>query len=338
MLVVRPITPADYPALYACAVESGHGFTSLPVDENLLQSRIARAQEAFARANVSEPGDEGYLFVMEDTATGEIVGCSGIEAAVGLADAFYHYRMGKVVHHSRELDVYNALETLTLCNDYTGVSELCTLFLREPYRKNQNGRVLSRFRMLFMAEFRNRFSDWVIAEMRGVSDDEGQSPFWRWLQDNFFSMDFTQADYLTGIGEKTFIAELMPKYPIYTKLLPEEAQAVIGKVHDQTRPALRMLEAEGFRCRGYIDIFDAGPTVEAEVENVRSVRESQRLQVRIGTVDEASERYILANTSVARFRAGQAEVLVTGGHVTMDEATAAALELAEGDPVRLVKL
>src|SRR5690606_28058886 len=183
---------------------------------------------------------------------------------------------------------------------------LCTLFLREPFRKNMNGRVLSRFRMLFMAEFRHRFSPIAIAEMRGVSDENGESPFWGWLQQHFFSMDFTQADYLTGIGEKTFVAELMPKYPIYTKLLPTQAQEVIGKVHEQTRPALRMLEAEGFRCRGYVDIFDAGPTVEAEVENLRSVRESRRVQVEIDRVDEASERFIVCNTSVANFRACQA--------------------------------
>lgn len=275
---------------------------------------------------------------MEDTVTGKIAGCSGIEAAVGLSDAFYHYRQGTVVHHSKELGIYNALDTLTLCNDYTGVSELCTLFLREPYRKNQNGRVLSRFRMLFMAEFRNRFSNWVIAEMRGVSDAEGQSPFWRWLQDNFFSMDFTEADYLTGIGEKTFVAELMPRYPVYTKLLPKDAQAVIGQVHEQTRPALRMLESEGFRSRGYVDIFDAGPTVEAEVENLKSVRLSQRFQVRIGTPAESAERYILCNTSVAEFRAGQALLEPVDDAAVITAETAAALGLAEGDPIRVVKL
>ncbi|MFN3589050.1 MAG: arginine N-succinyltransferase, partial [Spirosomataceae bacterium] len=50
--------------------------------------------------------------------------------------------------------------------------------------------------------------------------------------------DFPTADYLTGIGQKVFIAELMPKYPIYVSLLSKEAQAVIGKVHEKTRPAL----------------------------------------------------------------------------------------------------
>lgn len=337
MLVVRPITPQDYAALYTCAVESGYGFTSLPVDESLLRRRIARAQEAFAREHVSEPGEEGYLFVMEDTETGEIAGCSGIEAAVGLTEAFYHYRLGKVVHHSKELDVYNALETLTLCNDYTGVSELCTLFLREPFRKNQNGRVLSRFRMLFMAEFAERFSQFAIAEMRGVSNENGESPFWSWLEKYFFNMDFNQADYLTGIGEKAFVAELMPQFPLYLKMLDPEAQAVVGKVHDNTRPALRMLENEGFRFRGYIDIFDAGPTVEVEVANIKSVRASQRKPVKIGSVQHPTN-VILCNTRVADFRAGRAAIENSDETIIISPEVAETLRLADGDYARFVAL
>ena len=100
--------------------------------------------------------------------------------------------------------------------------------------------------------------------MRGVSDENGRSPFWEWLEAHFFSMDFPTADYLTGIGNKVFIAELMPKYPIYVNLLSQEAQNVIGKVHKKTEPALRLLQEEGFSCRGYVDIFDGGPTVEAK--------------------------------------------------------------------------
>ncbi|CAB0151750.1 Arginine N-succinyltransferase [Pseudidiomarina piscicola] len=337
MLVVRPITPQDYAALYSCAVESGYGFTSLPIDEDLLRRRIARAQEAFAREHVSEPGEEGYLFVMEDTESGEIVGCSGIEAAVGLTEAFYHYRLGKVVHHSKSLDVYNALETLTLCNDYTGVSEFCTLFLREPFRKNQNGRVLSRFRMLFMAEFRERFSDLAIAEMRGVSNENGESPFWDWLEQHFFTMDFNQADYLTGIGEKAFVAELMPQFPLYVKMLEPKAQEVIGQVHDNTRPALRMLESEGFKFRGYVDIFDAGPTVEVDVENIKTVRESMRKPVHIGDVADGAD-VILCNTRVADFRAARATIHVAEDSITVSQDTAEALRLKHGDSARFVAL
>ncbi|WP_372622258.1 arginine N-succinyltransferase, partial [Alteromonas stellipolaris] len=134
MNIIRPITQADYKALYDIAVESGIGFTSLPVNDDLLHRKVDRAQEAFTKANVTQPGDESYLFVMEDTTTGEVVGTSGIEAAVGIDDAFYHYHLSKVVHASRELNIHNTVEILTFCNDYTGVTEICTLFLREQAR------------------------------------------------------------------------------------------------------------------------------------------------------------------------------------------------------------
>lgn len=341
MLVIRPIEAADYEALYSCAVESGHGFTSLPIDQGLLERRIARAQAAFAKQDVATPGDESYLFVMEDTETGEIAGVSGIEAAVGLTEAFWHYRLGKVVHHSEKLNIHNTLETLSLCNDYTGVSELCTLFLREPYRHNLNGRTLSRFRMLFLAQFKQRFSDWVIAEMRGVCDVDGASPFWDWLEQHFFSMDFPKADYLSGIGDKTFIAELMPRYPIYTSLLPEKAREVIGKVHDNTRPALKLLESEGFRFRGFVDIFDAGPTVEAEVQNLRSVRNSVLKEVVLVDTPvgaESATPHIICNTQIESFRAAQVRHVEGSEKVQLSAEQADKLNLSEGDTVRIVAL
>ena len=225
MIIIRPIQNSDYESLHRMAVESGYGFTSLPVNEELLKKRINQADLSFNKT-VTTPGNEGYLFVMEDTTTGEVVGTTGIEAAVGLEDAFYHYHLGKVVHNSRELNVYNTVETLSLCNDYTGATEICTLFLSESHRKNNNGRFLSRCRFLFIAEHTQRFADTIIAEMRGISDEHGNSPFWQWLEEHFFSMDFPTADYLTGIGKKMFIAELMPKYPIYVSLLSKDAQQV----------------------------------------------------------------------------------------------------------------
>ena len=336
MIIIRPIQDSDYDALHRIAVESGHGFTSLPVNEELLKKRISHAEVSF-KSSVTEPGNEGYLFVMEDTETGAVVGTSGIEAAVGLDDAFYHYHLGKVVHSSRELNIYNTVETLSLCNDYTGASEICTLFLSETHRKNSNGRFLSRFRFLFMAEHTERFAETVIAEMRGVSDEDGSSPFWKWLEDNFFSLDFPTADYLTGIGKKVFIAELMPKYPIYVNLLSPEAQRVINKVHPKTVPALRLLEAEGFSRRGYVDIFDGGPTVETQTASVKTVRQSKKCQVLIGDV-EKDNNYIVCNSKVADFRATQAPVLLreTANQVVISQAVADALMVNEGDWVRLV--
>lgn len=337
MIIVRPIQHRDYDALYRIAEESGHGFTSLPVNEALLKQRIESAEKSFKK-DVSKPGTEGYLFVMEDTETGKVVGTSGIEAAVGLEDTFYHYHLGKVVHSSRELNIYNTVETLTLCNDYTGASEICTLFLSESHRKNKNGRFLSRVRFLFMAEHKQRFAETVIAEMRGVSDETGRSPFWDWLEAHFFSMDFPTVDYLTGIGKKSFIAELMPKYPIYVYLLSKSAQEVINQVHEKTVPALKLLEAEGFCRRGYVDIFDAGPTVECQLKSIKTINDSTRHQVIIGNVD-SENNYIICNTKIENFVAVQAAITFQENtdNVIISASTAQALQVSEGDWVRLVE-
>ena len=336
MIIVRPIQHSDYDALYRMAIESGHGFTSLPVNEELLNKRILHSEASFKKT-IMQAGNEGYLFVMEDSTTGEVVGTSGIEAAVGLDDAFYHYHLGKVVHNSRELNIYNTVETLSLCNNYTGATEICTLFLSESHRKNGNGRFLSRFRFLFIAEHSERFADTVIAEMRGVSDENGKSPFWAWLEEHFFGIDFPTADYLTGIGKKVFIAELMPKYPIYVNLLSKEAQQVINKVHTNTVPALRLLEAEGFTRRGYVDIFDAGPTVEVEKSCIKTIQQSKKCQVLIGDVN-TNDKYILCNTKVDNFRAIQATLLYreTAQQVVINTEVAHALQVKEGDWVRIV--
>ena len=336
MKVIRPIRQSDYPALHDIAVESGIGFTSLPVNEALLKRKIDAAEKSFD-AEVETPGNQSYLFVMEETENGEVVGTSGIEATVGLDDAFYHYHLGKVVHASRELKVHNTVDILTLCNDYTGVSEICTLFLRESAREGCNGRLLSKFRFLFMMEHTERFAETIIAEMRGVSDENGESPFWQWLDEHFFSMDFPTADYLTGIGNKVFIAELMPKYPIYVSLLSPEAQAVIGKVHEKTKPALQLLEQEGFSCRGYVDIFDGGPTVEANLQHIRTAQASRKMPVKVSTPGaQSGELHFVINTSVRDFRGVSTQVTIDAANqlAVISAHAAEALNVSDGDEIR----
>lgn len=336
MLIIRPITDSDYPSLFQIAKDSGIGFTSLPVNEALLRKKIDAAKNAFS-SNPSQAGQESYFFVMEDTETGKVVGTSGIEATVGTQDAFYHYHLGTVVHASRELNVHNSVEILTFCNDYTGVSEICSLFLQEEARNGLAGRLLSKFRFLFMAQHPHRFSDRVIAEMRGISDENGRSAFWEWLEAHFFSVDFPTADYLTGIGSKVFIAELMPKYPIYVNLLSKEAQASIGKVHEKTRPALRLLEQEGFKCRGYVDIFDAGPTVEADIDQIATIRQSHEANVQISPMldTESLDDYFVINAKVHDFRACVAQLrLIDDNTVLVNQEVADALMLQNGDTVR----
>ncbi|MEZ9230159.1 arginine N-succinyltransferase [Vibrio amylolyticus] len=339
MLVVRPISMSDYDALHTCAVESGHGFTSLPVNEELLTNRIQHSEYSFTKENVTEPGDEGYLMVGFDSETGEVAGCTGVEASIGWDVPFYSYHISTVVHSSPKLGVNNVVKLLTFGNNYTGCSEICTLFLRPSFRGGLNGRLMSKCRFLMLAEHPERFSKTIFAEMRGVSDDEGNSPFWKWLQEHFFSIDFTMADYLTGIGKKGFIADLMPKLPIYINLLSKDAQEVIGKVHENTLPALKLLEREGFTCRNYVDIFDAGPTVECDARNIESVRHSFRAKVVVSEHTSADD-YLISNTSFEDFRAtaGKAAYDQASDSVILSPEVAKALKVQQDEYVRMLAL
>ncbi|MBR9856218.1 MAG: arginine N-succinyltransferase [Gammaproteobacteria bacterium] len=338
MLVIRPIEQRDFPTLKQIAIESGHGFTSLPVNDEMLQNKIDHSIASFA-GRAAGKGECLYFFVAEDSETGEVVGTTALEADLGLSSPFYTYLLGKQVHCSPKLGIYNVVETLTLTNDYTGSTELCTLFLREQARKGLNGRLLSKCRFMFLAEFSELFDNRVMAEMRGVSDEHGSSPFWSWLQEHFFSMDFPTVDYLTGIGQKGFIADLMPKYPIYVNLLSKDARAVIGKTHDKTRPALRLLEEEGFSWRGYVDIFDAGPSVECDLRQIRTVRNGQHMKVRIGDVADGGKR-LISNTRFDDFRAliGDVAVNEEKAQAVMTEEVARLLKVEDGDTVRLVEM
>jgi len=336
MKIIRPIRAADIDALLHMAQSAGAGFTSLPPVREFLQKKIELSEASFA-SNPAEPGHQRYMFVLEDVDSGKVGGCCAVEAACGLDEPFYNYHVGLTVHASHELSVYSRKPTLYLSNDYTGTSVMVSLYLQPDFRGDGAGRLLSKCRFAFMAQFPRRFASKVIAEMRGVSDEHGRSPFWEGLGRHFFSIDYDRAEHIVGMGNKAFIAELMPRHPIYTVLLPPEAQAVLGKVHPQTAPALHLLEQEGFRYQNYIDIFDGGPTVEAPLADIRSVRRSRELAVRIGT-PQAGGTHLVSNASLAGFRCGLAELAPEADSVVLEAKLAAALDLRAGDPVRVAAL
>ncbi|MEP7156769.1 MAG: arginine N-succinyltransferase [Betaproteobacteria bacterium] len=335
MMLIRPIASDDLPALMQLVKATGVGLTSLPSNEAALLRRIEASNASFA--GTAQKADELFLFVLEDTETKGVVGTCGLATAVGLRQAWYSYRVGLAVHASQELGVFTQTQTLFLTNDHTGHSELCSLFLAPEYRHGRNGQLLSKSRFLFLAQHRARFSKKIIAELRGMSDDNGQSPFWESLGRRFFSMEFSQADYLTGIGRKSFVAELMPKHPLYTSFLTPDAQASIGQTHPHTLPARRMLESEGFRYEGYVDIFDAGPTVECDVEDVSAVAKSGLFKVDIGAAKDGVP-YLVSNTSLDNYRAALASGSLVGDRFQLNADAASSLQLRAGDEIRAVAL
>ncbi|MNI04003.1 Arginine N-succinyltransferase [compost metagenome] len=304
MMIIRYIEPKDVNDLYLLAQKAGFGLTSLQPNMEKLAARIARACRTVA--GELPKADQVYLFVLEDTELNKVVGVSGIEVALGLKEPWYNFHVGTQVHASEPLNVYKALPTLYLSNDHTNCSELCTLFLDPDYRLNKNGKFLSKVRFLFLSAFRQYFEETIVAEMRGYSDENGQSPFWNAVGHKFFNIEFTKADYLSGVGQKAFIAELMPRHPLYVDMLPDDAKAAIGIVHPNTRPAYNLLLEEGLRYKGYVDIFDGGATLQADIENLRAIKESQSVTVQVEQTENIAvgdESYIVANDDYENYRA-----------------------------------
>lgn len=339
MMIIRPLMASDADALLNLAFKAGVGFTSLPADPNHIAGKITASLSAF-NSEVDFTTEQSYVFVMEDTHTNTVVGICGIESSIGLSSPWYSYRIGTLVHSSRELKVHNSFPTLYLSNDQTACAEVCTLFLDPDYRHSKNGQLLSKSRFLFLAQFAHRFEAKIIAEMRGVSDENGQSPFWDGLGAHFFDMPFADADHLTGLGKKEFIAQLMPRHPLYINLLPKAARDAIGEVHGNTLPARKMLEDEGFRYQGYVDIFDAGPTLETQVNDIRAVRESKNYLVKIedhipiGTVP-----YLISNTLLDGYRCTMVYIKVPeSGPLCISSELASNLHVTALDTVRLVPL
>jgi arginine N-succinyltransferase len=336
MLVVRAIQASDLDALIDMASQVGSGMTTLKPDRKMLGDRVSVAVESFAQTIPPEQRD--YMFVMEDTSNGRMAGICAIKGAVGLEEPFYNYRIGTLVHSSRELNVFTRMDTLYLSNDLTGSTELCSLFLHPDYRSGNNGKWLSKSRFLFIAQFPHLFTEKLIAEMRGFQAEDGTSPFYEGLGRHFFKMDFNHVDDLTALGKKSFIAELMPRQPLYVAYLPEDAQAVIGKVHRSTAPARKLLEQEGMHFEGYVDIFDAGPVLQGRVSELRAMRESTLALIDAAAASADTEPLLVSNTVLKDFRMIVTNANPVAGKIALTPSELQLLHCQSGDSIRTLPL
>ncbi|MGX7895877.1 arginine N-succinyltransferase [Tsuneonella sp. HG222] len=330
--VIRAAHEDDLEALYEMAKSTGGGFTNLPPDRDALGAKLERSAQSFAR-DEDDLADELFVFMLENTATGEVRGSCQIMSQVGQRWPFYSYRLNTLSQHSRELDRTVRAELLSLVTDLEGSSEVGGLFLHPAERSGGKGMLLARSRYLFIAMHRLRFAERVLAELRGIIDERGGSPFWDGVAGRFFGMTFQDADYFNAINGNQFIADLMPKHPVYVAMLSDEAKKVIGLPHPTGRAAMKMLENEGFSHEGYVDIFDGGPTMTARTGKVRSIREARPAQVS-GTQLDIGERAILATGKLATFRCcyGRRDLAPEGG-IVIDEAAARALGADHGGEV-----
>lgn len=332
---VRPATGEDFRAMYQMAKLTGGGFTNLPADRGTLIEKLERSEKSFARKQDSQAGDL-FVFVLEDPKTKKIRGTCQVFGQVGVIQPFYSYHISTLTQSSPELGKTFRNQRLSLTTDLEGSSEVGGLFLHPEMRAAGLGGLLARSRYLFMKLHRARFGDRTLAELRGVMDEAGHAPFWDALAGKFFGMSFPEADEFNGIHGTKFIADLMPRSPIYVALLTDEARAVIGQPHPSGRAALRMLEHEGFNFDRYVDIFDGGPTVTVRTDDIRTVRESR--EEKIAEIGEGGSAKVLAAAGrLKNFRACCASIKkVPRKGIMIDREAAKLLEVDVGDTVLTV--
>lgn len=338
MLALRPVQLTDLPQLQQLARDSLVGVTSLPDDIDHLREKILASCASF-EAEVHSPGGENYFFVLQDLESGHLAGCSEIVATTGCGEPFYSLRNRPFSSESRELNIQHGVPALSLCQDLSGQTLLRGFHIDASRVRTPQSELLSRARLMFIGAHPRRFADSVITEIVGFSSEDGQSPFWDAVGQHFFDLPYTEAERLCGLRSRTFLAELMPQYPIYVPMLPAAAQACIGRVHPDGQEAFDILEREGFETNSYVDIFDGGPTLHARVANIRSITQSHLAIARQSRQIDATGRYLVSNDRLGNFRAIVADLEVNvKSPVFLPPDMLAALDIAEGDRIRVASL
>lgn len=339
MILIREAKFTDLDQLMDISSATGSGMSSMPTNLQSWSGKLEKSEESFAK-NATDAGGEIYFMVMEDTDSNKIVGTTAIYAGVGLSQPFYSYKVSKLVSFSKELNKKNEMEVLHLVNDFTGTTEIGSLYLDPDYRKNGNGRFLSRCRFLMFADFPDRFGDIIIAEMRGWQDKEGHSPFWEHLGRKFFGLGFENADFMSAVKGNQFITDLMPRHAIYSDLLPESARNAVGTPHSASAPAKRLLEKEGFRDSGYVDIFDGGPTVQCQLRNIQTYQNTKNGTVQHIVPDgeiEGQPPYIISNQIEKNYRFVSEPLLISDeGSLSIGISAAKALQIDVGQTLSYV--
>ena len=293
MFFIRQAQPDDVHTLLKLA-KMVH-FINLPADPDIITRRIALSRKSF-EGKARNKRERVFMFVLEDTDTGNVIGTSSIVACIswpGRPHTFLQVR--KREFFSQDLQTGQVHLTLQLGTDESGPTEIGGLILGPSYRGHtlRLGAFLSLVRFHFIGLNRKSFADKIIAEMMGPLTPDSRNLLWEYLGRRFINLQYAEADRFCQ-HSKEFITSLMPKEEIYVSLLPPEARALIGRVGPETEPARAMLEGLGFRYHGQIDPFDGGPYLEANVDEIDLVKATRTMSLGSGGGPFANEAIVSA--------------------------------------------
>jgi len=135
----------------------------------------------------------------------------------------------------------------------------------------------------------------------------------------------------------------MPRFPVYLELLPQEAIEVIGRAHRDAAPAQRLLEKEGFNYNGAVDIFDAGPIVECDRSEIRSIQNTRTARIKsiASSVSDSSESplCIVSNRNLSEYRLIMSRIEnPTEDEITLSASDAKMLNVDIGSEIQMLQM
>ncbi len=267
MYVIRSVRAEDLESLYDLSQMAL--FINLPPDKSIIEKKINKSIKSFHLPSF-HLYDNFYIFVLEDTSTGKVIGTSMIHSQHGNEEEPHFYlKVAQENKFSKSLNTGFIHGTLKLGIDTNGPTEIGGLILHPAYRNNKEklGKFISFSRFLYMGMNPKRFKETILSELMPPFDSNGNSPLWEAIGRRFLNMNYHDADILSR-ENKEFILSLYPSETIYVTLLPTDARNAIGKVGADTLPVKKMLEHIGFKYVHEVDPFDGGPHYKVKLNDI----------------------------------------------------------------------
>lgn len=338
--MLRPVAVDDLDDFVALAGQLDSA--NLPQDPNFLAERIATSMRSFGD-DLEDRRGGSYVFVLEDTETGRVVGTSMIIAKQGREGSpLYWLEVSTEERSSPELERRFVHRKLRLRSTEDGPTGVGGLILDPAYRGHPSkcGKALSIVRFAYISAHPERFEREVTAEMLSPFEGPGRNLLWNAFGAHFTGLPYREADHLSA-RTKQFIADLFPRDPVYVTLFPKEVQEIIGETSEASRAALRILEKVGFHPLNQVDPFDGGPYYGAARDAIVSVRERRELVLpgapARGDADEDAPLALLSTEGSLGFRATVVPLGWEGDPIVSVECRDA-LGVASGDRVSITPL
>ncbi|MCB9846396.1 MAG: arginine N-succinyltransferase [Phycisphaeraceae bacterium] len=339
-------------------------FINLPPDKDIIADKVVHSRNCFIRAasgadrpepvSVARNGTPTglaaaarrvplFMFVLEDTETGNCLGTSQVLARMGgPGNPNVSYKLEKRSFFSQSLQTGTSHIVAKMYLDESGPTEIGGLILQPSLRghKQRLGRLLSLVRFHFIGLHRPMFADQVLAEMMAPITPDGVNLFWESLGRRFVPLSYDEADRFCQ-HSREFMFALLPRDDIYLSLLPPAARSVVGQVNPETVPARRMLEKLGFRYDDFVDPFDGGPHLHARTDEIAPARDTRWREFGGSARPSDLDREGIVSTmeSDGEFRATSAKFGIAGdGRVVLEEELASGLRALAGAPIGVTPL